>query len=261
MKLNVKFLGIALVLLVVGGAYWLGSYLTTAQLSPPSQTQTIDPMVRVATALERMASAMEGMRTLGSGGMGMMGGAGMMGQTGQRDSMMQGTPMMEEQDQMGQMMQSCQQMMGQDEMASPTTQPQPTAPAGQLTQADLTRTTSGAAITVAATFLNPTQKPEADQLVFQIALDTHSVDLLQYDLTKLAVLRTSEGLAVTQGFTWEPQEESSHHRAGLLKVAASLAGKPLITQDTKYLELELKDIGIPSRLFKWEEAFLGKEGS
>lgn len=135
-------------------------------------------------------------------------------------------------------------------------------PAGQLTEADLTRTTSGAGITVAVTFMNPLLKPEetAGKLIFKVALDTHTVDLSQFDLTKLAVLRTSEGVVVNKGFTWEPESESSHHRAGLLKLDATFEGKPLITKETRYIELELKEIGVPSRLFKWEgDALKGQE--
>ncbi len=255
MKLNMKLLGILIAMLLVGGAYWLGSYLTTAQMMPAPAQQTTDPMSRMATALERMAQAIERIGGMGSGRMGLMGGmSGMMGSMAHGQPM--GSMMQDMKTMMEEMMQSCQQMMGQNGMASPMREPQPTA----LTEADLTRTTTGAAITVAATFLNPLLKPEEvnGKLVFKLALDTHSADLMSYDLTKMAVLRNSEGLAVEQGFTWEPQEESSHHRAGLLRVDASVGGKPLITQDTKYIELELKGLGIPSRLFKWEEAFLGQ---
>jgi hypothetical protein len=254
MNRNRKFLVVALAALLLAGAYGLGSYITTAQMGMPSQSQTADPMARMATALERMGVAMERMGGMNSGGMGMM------GQMGQMGSMMQEMQSMMEQMQshMGQMMQSCQPMMG---MAGPMAPAQQTAPATQLTtEAALTRTTTGAAVMVAAAFVNPLLKSEevAGQLVFKIVLDTHSVDLMQYDLTKLAVLRNSEGLIVDAGFLWEPEEESSHHRTGLLKIHATIAGKPVITQDTAYIELELVDVGIPSRLYKWEGAVLSQ---
>jgi len=271
MKPNVKLISIGIAMLLVGVAYWLGSYWATAQMGMPSPApvQTTDPMARMATALERMAQAMERMGAMSSGGMGMMGqgmmgsgmmgGMGMMGQSGQMGSMMQHMQSMMEQmhQQMGQMMQDCPQMQG---MSGSMAQSQPATPASELTEAALTRTSMGDGIRVDATFLNPLLKPQeaAGKLVFKIALDTHSGDLMAYDLTKRAVLRTSEGLAVEKSFTWEPQSESSHHRVGLLRVVALAEGKPIITQGTTYMELELKAIGTPSRLFKWEEAFLGK---
>ncbi len=125
-------------------------------------------------------------------------------------------------------------------------------PSANLTEADLTRTSKGASIDVMVIFMNPLMKPEEskDQLRFKITLDTHSVDLMQYDLTKLAVLRTSVGV-VEKGFNWEPGPESSHHRAGVLKLPNELDGKPLFDESTEYIELELKGIGLASRIFKW----------
>ncbi|OGF56550.1 MAG: hypothetical protein A2Z21_06225 [Candidatus Fraserbacteria bacterium RBG_16_55_9] len=252
MKPNAKIVGIGVAVLLIAVAYWLGSYLATAQMGMPSAATaqtTEDPMARMAAAMERMAVAMERMGGMNSGSMmgdmmsGMMGGSGMMGQNMQ--SMME------------QMMQDCPHMQG---MAGSMMPSQPATPASPLTEAALTRTTMGEGIKVDATFLNPLLKPEeaAGKLVFKIALDTHSGDLMAYDLTKLAVLHTSEGLAVEKSFTWEPQSESSHHRVGLLKLDALAQGKPIIARATEYIELELKGIGMTSLLFKWEEAFLGK---
>jgi hypothetical protein len=267
MNRKIKLLGIvATILMVAGLAYWLGASVARAQMgTPPSTQQSADPMTRMAAALERMATAMEQMR----GGMGqgmtgnMMGGAmpGMMGQAGQMGSMMQDMQgmMQQMQAQMGQMMQSCQSMTsgmaGMPDMTGPMGQTQ-SALSGQLTEKDLTQTTSGAAIDVSIAFMNPLLKSEETngKLVFKVALNTHSVDLTQFDLTKLVVLRTSDGTVVAKNFSWEPQSESSHHRLGLLKVDATVDGKALITKETKFLELELKGIGTPSRLFKWEGA-------
>ncbi len=258
MRNNVKLwlAGVAVAALLVSGAYFVGSSAARAQMGMQPATVQTDPMVRIAVALERIAAAMERSTSASS-----MMGRGMMNpkmahQMGNMMNMMGG--MMEQMtaagpQQMQKMMQACKQMMG----AAPPTQ----APAGQLTEADLTRTTSGAGITVAVTLMSPLLKPEetAGKLVFKVALDTHAGDLMQFDLTKLAVLRTSEGLVVDKGFTWEPQSESSHHRLGLLKVDAVIDGKPLITKETKYIELELKEIGVPSRIFKWTKQELSAQ--
>lgn len=258
MRNSVKLwvVGIAVAVLVVSGAYWVGSSVARGQMmgvQPP--TAQTDPMVRIAAALERIAAAME--KSAGSSGMmgqgmmpGMMGGMGMMGDMSQMMGQMQ-----EHMKQCQAMMQGMQGMMG-----SPTTQPTPSAsaPAQAPAEPELTHTSQAEGITVSVTFMNPLLKPEetAGQLVFKVALDTHTVDLSQFDLTKLAVLRTSEGITVSEGFSWEPESESGHHRKGLLKVADTLNGAPIITKETKYIELELKEIGTPSRVFRWEGQFL-----
>jgi hypothetical protein len=132
-----------------------------------------------------------------------------------------------------------------------------------ISEAELERTSSGAGIEVTVTFLNPLMKPEEAEgmLVFRVALDTHFGDLMGHDLTKLATLRTGDGVVVTEGFIWEPESDTSHHRRGLLKLPATLKGTPLIGPETQFIELELRGIGIPSRLFRWEGAYLqGQQG-
>lgn len=133
--------------------------------------------------------------------------------------------------------------------------------ARNVTEEDLTRTSKGASIDVIVIFMNPLMKPEEskDQLRFKITLDTHSVDLMQYDLTKLAVVRTSTGVSVESGFRWEAGSESSHHRSGILKLANQLDGKALFDESTEYVELELKEIGVSSRIFKWTKQELSAQ--
>jgi hypothetical protein len=230
--------GIAVAVLVVGGAYLIGASGARAQLGAQP-----DPMVRIAAALERIAAAME--KSGPMQGMGMMGGMmsdmpQMMGQMQQCHAMME---------QMHKMMQGMQGMM-----SGPMAGPAPSAPSTSPTEADLTRTSQAEGITVAVTFMNPLLKPEesAGKLIFKIALDTHTVDLSQFDLTKLAVLRTSEGVTISEGFIWEPESESGHHRKGMLKAADTVGGAPIITQETQWLELELKEVGMLSRVFRWE---------
>lgn len=257
---NVKLwlASIAVAVLLVGGAYLVGSSAARAQMGgmQPTTAQT-DPMERIAEALERIAAALEKSASSSMAGMGQM---DMMGDMAKMMAQMQ-QRMQQCQEMMGQMREMMQGMMG-NPMAgrAPSAQPTPTAPAQTTapTEADLTRTSQGAGITVTVTFMNPLLKPEEvnGKLVFKVALDTHTVDLSQFDLTKLAVLHTSEGTVVNTGFVWEPESESSHHRMGLLKLEATSEGKSLISKETQYIELELKDIGVPSRLFKWEGEYL-----
>lgn len=231
---NIKLwlVGTAVAVLLASGAYWVGSSVARGQMMGVAQP---DPMVRIAAALERIAAALE--KSAGAPGMGMMGDMSqMMGQMQER-------------------MQRCQAMMEQmHTMMQGMTTPTPSAPAQVPTEAELTRSSQAAGITVSVTFMNPLLAPEetAGKLVFKVSLDTHTVDLSGFNLTQLAVLRTSEGVIVTEGFAWEPESESGHHRKGVLKIADTLNGAPILTKETQWLELELKEIGTPSRLFKWE---------
>jgi hypothetical protein len=230
--------GIAVAVLVIGGAYLVGAWGARAQMGTQPPTAQTDPMVRIAAALERIAAAMEKSASSSMAGMGQM------------DMMSDMSKMMA---QMQERMKQCQAMMG-GSMAGQAPTAQPTLSRATPTEAELTRTSQAEGITVAVTFMNPLLKPEeaAGQLVFKVALDTHTVDLSQFDLVKLAVLRTSEGISVTEGFTWEPESESGHHRRGLLKVADAVDEQSLITEETEWLELELKQVGVPSRVFRWE---------
>ncbi len=137
----------------------------------------------------------------------------------------------------------------------------PEQPARTLTEADLTRTRKAASIEINVVFMNPLLKSQTDseQLQFKIALDTHSGDLMQYDLTKQAILRTSAGMIVDSGFIWERGSESSHHRSGVLTLAVDLNPSPIPTKSGDYLELELRDIGAPSRTFRWTQQEISDE--
>jgi len=125
-------------------------------------------------------------------------------------------------------------------------------------EVDLRREVSGAGIESIVTYMNPLMRTDqADSmLIFKVALDTHMGDLMSYDLPRLATVRTDEGKTISEGFIWEPDSDSSHHRLGWLKVPAVIEGQPFTTINAAYIELELRDIGIPSRLFRWERGVL-----
>jgi Spy/CpxP family protein refolding chaperone len=165
-----------------------------------------------------------GMGMMGQGGMGGMGGMGMMGPQMMRGMMGGG---------MGGQSQSPQQMAG----GSP-----------QLTQED----TQGAA-TVSATLLTP-DKPRADgKLAVQVKLETHTVDLDQYQLEKLAFLRDAQGRQV-QALGLESPSGSGHHREGVLTFPGTDAsGKPLLSHEANTLTLILRGIGgVAERGLRWQ---------
>ena len=89
---------------------------------------------------------------------------------------------------------------------------------------------------------------EKDSLVFDVSMNTHSVDLDQYDLRELAVLRDNEGNEYSTT-SWD-SAPGGHHRKGTLTfpIPDSLSqGK------AKYVEIVIRDVaGIEGRVLKWE---------
>ncbi|MBL9100942.1 MAG: hypothetical protein JNL82_08290 [Myxococcales bacterium] len=125
-------------------------------------------------------------------------------------------------------------------------------PSGVL-EAEATRTVEAASVTVSATLLNALEHCPKYELVIELVLDTHSVDLLGYDIIGSASVTTSVGAAVDDGFVWEGGSESSHHRDGTLRVAApSLVG-------ATWLRLTLPAVAGVDRMFEWEAGLLAHD--
>ena len=105
----------------------------------------------------------------------------------------------------------------------------------------LARTDTGGAVTVKVTYLNPQGTADAR---FDIALDTHSVNLDAYDLTVLTVLRDEAGREY-QSIRVE-NKGSGHHRQIVLVF-------PKPSGEVKKLEFVIKDLaGVKERLFRWD---------
>jgi hypothetical protein len=112
--------------------------------------------------------------------------------------------------------------------------------------ADLIRSDQQGAITVAVTPLN-LDNP-SDQLEFDVALETHSVDL-SMDLATLATLTTDTGITVPATLWDAPR--GGHHVAGKLIFPATKDGKSILDGVTK-LTLTIVNVDAPSRVFEWE---------
>ena len=97
-------------------------------------------------------------------------------------------------------------------------------------------------------------KPRPDgKLGVQVKLDTHAVDLDQYQLEKLAVLRDAQGGEIP-ALGLESSSGSGHHREGVLIFPGmDASGKPVLSPEAKTLTLILRGIGgIPERMFRWQ---------
>lgn len=123
--------------------------------------------------------------------------------------------------------------------------------AGQGNQKQAPRQDDSAKVSLLAVFMVPEPGNAGSELAFQVFLNTHSVPLLKYDLTKITTFKNSEGLVVKSGISWEAEGNSDHHRSGYLRVKAP-AGTPLITPQTQYFTLEFSGIAGVDRTLRWE---------
>ena len=102
------------------------------------------------------------------------------------------------------------------------------------------------AVEIAITPLNLNDPGQT--LDFQVAMNTHSVDL-SMDLATLATLETDTG-HVVEAALWDAPR-GGHHVQGTLSFPANLDGKLLMDGGTR-LTLTIRDIDAPERVFVWE---------
>ncbi|MBF8266291.1 MAG: hypothetical protein HW384_2155 [Dehalococcoidia bacterium] len=76
------------------------------------------------------------------------------------------------------------------------------------------------------------------ELIFNVTMDTHSVDLDAYDLINLATLRDSQG------------RQFKATSSGTLGIKSD---QSLLQPDTKYIEIVIRDVAnVPERVLRWE---------
>lgn len=131
--------------------------------------------------------------------------------------------------------------------------PQATSPQTAERSQNLTQQDTQGAVTVIATLLTPAKPRPDGKLAVGIKLDTHAVDLDQYPLEKVVVLRGAQGEEVP-ALALESGSGSGHHREGVLVFPAMDArGKPILTSETTTLSLILRGIGgVQERVLRWE---------
>ena len=120
------------------------------------------------------------------------------------------------------------------------------APASVALAQPTTQTGQAGAVTIKATWHGAEVGP-----VFTIVLDTHAVNLDAYDLDQLATLRTDQGVE-TAPITWEAPA-GGHHRQGTLTFPLTQSdGSPVLTGDTRLIELGIRDVGgVPETVLTW----------
>ena len=134
--------------------------------------------------------------------------------------------------------------------AAPTLTNDPAVPAALSPNTadgnEMTLTDQQGAIVVEVTPLN--LDTPADTLEFDIAMNTHSVDL-SMDLAPLSVLSTDMGGTV-RAAKWDAPL-GGHHVEGRLIFPAINDGKPILEGAVK-LTLTITNVDAPSRIFEWE---------
>ncbi|MBI4296610.1 MAG: hypothetical protein HY667_05795 [Chloroflexi bacterium] len=126
--------------------------------------------------------------------------------------------------------------------------PPPANPAGSSSSLSpsngLVQSNEGGAVTIAVKWLGQRN----GSLVFQVSMDTHSVDLDGYDLGKLSVLRDDAGQEYLPIF-WQ-SAAGGHHRSGTLTF--SVPG--FLEQNAgKSIYMVIRDVaGVAERDFRWE---------
>lgn len=129
-------------------------------------------------------------------------------------------------------------------LLSTATAIQPPAPPATATT-ERTRVSEGGQVTITATWQDSAPRP-----AFTIVMDTHAVDLDGYDLARLAVLRIDGGTELSP-VSWDAPP-GGHHREGTLTFPAEQGGKPLITAQTRSIELIVRDVaGVAERVLTW----------
>lgn len=119
----------------------------------------------------------------------------------------------------------------------------PFAPATET----LTRTDSQGAISVEVTPLNLAEN--GAQLEFEVALNTHSVDL-SMDLAALATLRTDTGVTV-EASLWDAPL-GGHHVSGTLIFGSATEDGRAILEGARKVTLTISGLDVPTRTFEWD---------
>jgi len=127
----------------------------------------------------------------------------------------------------------------------------------KFTEEELLRSDQQGNVDVDVIFLNPLTEEKEKELVFEVMLNTHSVDLEKYDLSKISVLKTSDGIRIEDGIEWRIESGSGHHITGLLKFPLYVNNRPILSKDTDYITIIIRNLdNIPERTFQWEKDYL-----
>ena len=121
-----------------------------------------------------------------------------------------------------------------------------------LSKKDLTRINEEGAVVMRVTYMNPVANIDAGELIFEVRMNSHSVDLDAYKLEEMAILKTDRG-KVYKPLGWFNPGGGGHHRFGTLKFPGkNKDGGDIITKDTKEIIIIISNIdNVKERSFQW----------
>lgn len=124
----------------------------------------------------------------------------------------------------------------------------------------ITRSHSAGAVTIDVTWLKPADVSTIETFAFEVRMNTHSVDLEQYDMGRLSRLETNGGLSIEPSGWFNPGG-GGHHRYGVLKFSATRPdGSHLILPETRFIEVVIQEVGgVPERRFRWDLTLIKTE--
>jgi hypothetical protein len=124
----------------------------------------------------------------------------------------------------------------------------------KLNPRDYERFNGDGAVQMSIIFANPLGQGKKGYLTFVAALDNHSYNLDDFDLSKYVTLVDDKGNSPKGKAKWEAYSGGGHHVINYLLFPDG----GFITPETKYIKLIIKDfIDVPVREFVWEKEFLG----
>ncbi len=133
---------------------------------------------------------------------------------------------------------------GKDPQPSSSNTPPAAGKDSVVTLNGLTQTNAGGAVEIQVKWL----ADKNDSLVFDVSMNTHSVDLDKYDLKQLTVLHDSQGNEY-QPLSWN-SAAGGHHRSG--KLVFTVPGS-LNEGGTKFLHMVIRNVaGVGERSLEWD---------
>nr|WP_312578884.1 hypothetical protein [Sedimentibacter sp.] len=98
-------------------------------------------------------------------------------------------------------------------------------------------------IDIIVDYLSP-RNGDIDNLVFNVSLGTHSIDLSSYqEISKYIEFRTDKGIIINDGFEWELKNNDIHHINGVLTIKNEFNGNKIINSETEFFSLVFSDVG------------------
>lgn len=114
-----------------------------------------------------------------------------------------------------------------------------------LTKGDVRRVNDEGPVEITVVYLNPLAEKSDPGLSFEVRMNTHSVNLDDYDMGALSTLRIN-GRSEKKAIGWFEPGGGGHHVSGVLKFSGPLPS------DADHLELIIRDVGsISVRKFEW----------